>query len=115
MHNDRFAYITKVLEAIDNYYSEGGSATMLSGSALLLDDETTIAEAVSRAYDMMNNPNAPLPPYPSTDAWRVTPRSQRRSYGVNHYGEVWGWVGTKRAKQFKTIDEAAKWVSEEVQ
>ena len=61
MNNDRFAYIAKVLEALDNYFNEGGVyVAALSDGAQLLDDDTTIAEAVSKAYGLLSSPNSPI-------------------------------------------------------
>ena len=63
MHNERFAYIAKVLEALDNYFTEGGRAgqqVVLYSTAQLLDDDTTIAEAISKAYGLLQSPNSPI-------------------------------------------------------
>jgi hypothetical protein len=106
MHNDRLEYVTKVLEALDNFFAEatiGGRQGVLYSSTLLLEDDTPISEAINKAFLMLAQPNQPL----------SVPRSQRRRVARNFYGNWVGFIGKRKVMDFKEDSVwANKWLNE---
>lgn len=95
----------EVLKAIMQQFDDG--APQVYASALLLDDESTLHDHVTvavQALDEVLNPK---------DQEKIVPRSQRRRYSTNRFGVVSGWIGKRKVKQFFTVGDAIKWVSEQ--
>lgn len=93
MRNQQLEYVAKLIDALDSYFNESsfGEQRVLYSSAQLLDDETTVAEAIAKAKEMMAEPESEEP---------IVPRSQRRRIARNFCGNWVGFVGKRKVRDF---------------
>lgn len=98
----RLARAVEILEAINKFYQEqDGMACPLYPGALILSNDTTIADAVR---DCIGAKEAPVEPW--------VPHSKRRRWAYSFRYGYSGWIGKRKIKKFSTYDEAVQWANE---
>jgi hypothetical protein len=98
----RLARAVEILEAINKFYQEGDDAP-LSGSAIILDDDSCISDAIKDCIGV-DEQNIFEP---------VIPHSKRRRWAFHFATGYSGWVGKRKMIRFYTREEAVKWVNEQ--
>lgn len=98
----RLARAVEILEAINKFYQEGDCTAALSGYALILGDDITIAEAIAECVGTVN------------EKTEYIPRSKQRRWAFHFHSGYTGWIGKKKVKTFVGgREEAERWVNEQ--
>ena len=100
------ARVIEILEVVNEFYQDS-AGTSLHPEALLLEDDTTvrdaIAEALSECLAVERSAEVRVSEVPKT-----VPKSERRHYGRNYLGNWVGLVGKKLIRNFGPGEEGSE-------
>lgn len=91
----------EILEAINKFYKEGDNES-LPCHAVILDDNTCIADAI---WDCLGGRE--------DQHDETVPSSKRRRWAYHPTTGYSGWVGKRKMIRFYTKEEAIEWVNEQ--